>query len=196
MHSRCGLCPKSWLVSLMSGRKYRCCDESTVSIHCTSCCYMSVLCFDAHRLTLLYTTLVFLSREAFRRACLSGGSGTKHSWRQVINLLWLTWVHWKAEYAFDIVVSGLSVHFAVLSFSPVLTSQVASWCFMGIPANLCVVVASGGPRSPGRPLLWPCCGVVCFGRSAGAPVWASLGPDSSSHVCPTEGSRWELSDDR
>uniref|UniRef100_A0A7N6BQU6 Protein RFT1 homolog n=1 Tax=Anabas testudineus TaxID=64144 RepID=A0A7N6BQU6_ANATE len=42
------------------------------------------------RLTLLYTTLVFLSREAFRRACLSGGSGTKHSWRQVINLLWLT----------------------------------------------------------------------------------------------------------
>ncbi|TMS19533.1 Protein RFT1-like protein [Larimichthys crocea] len=42
------------------------------------------------RLTLLYTTLVFLSREAFRRACLSGGSGTNHSWRQVINLLWLT----------------------------------------------------------------------------------------------------------
>ncbi|KAE8298633.1 Protein RFT1-like protein [Larimichthys crocea] len=40
------------------------------------------------RLTLLYTTLVFLSREAFRRACLSGG--TNHSWRQVINLLWLT----------------------------------------------------------------------------------------------------------
>ena len=35
---------------------------------------------------------MFLSREAFRRACLSGGSGTKHSWRQVINLLWLTWV--------------------------------------------------------------------------------------------------------
>ncbi|XP_040889161.1 protein RFT1 homolog isoform X2 [Toxotes jaculatrix] len=42
------------------------------------------------RLTLLYSTLVFLSREAFRRACLSGGSGTSHSWRQVINLLWLT----------------------------------------------------------------------------------------------------------
>ncbi|KAK7915400.1 hypothetical protein WMY93_011161 [Mugilogobius chulae] len=42
------------------------------------------------RLTLLYSTLVFLSREAFRRACLSGGSGTNHSWRQVINLLWLT----------------------------------------------------------------------------------------------------------
>ncbi|KAK2862197.1 hypothetical protein Q5P01_001730 [Channa striata] len=42
------------------------------------------------RLTLLYSTLVFLSREAFRRACLSGGSGTTHSWRQVINLLWLT----------------------------------------------------------------------------------------------------------
>lgn len=40
------------------------------------------------RLTLLYSTLVFLSREAFRRACLSGGAN--HSWRQVINLLWLT----------------------------------------------------------------------------------------------------------
>ncbi|XP_029908462.1 protein RFT1 homolog [Myripristis murdjan] len=42
------------------------------------------------RLTLLYSTLVFLSREAFRRACLSRGSGTGHSWRQVVNLLWLT----------------------------------------------------------------------------------------------------------
>uniref|UniRef100_A0A8C9YXZ0 Protein RFT1 homolog n=1 Tax=Sander lucioperca TaxID=283035 RepID=A0A8C9YXZ0_SANLU len=42
------------------------------------------------RLTLLYSTLVFLSREAFRRACLSGVSGPNHSWRQVINLLWLT----------------------------------------------------------------------------------------------------------
>lgn len=40
------------------------------------------------RLTLLYSTLVFLSREAFRRACLSGGAN--HNWRQVINLLWLT----------------------------------------------------------------------------------------------------------
>ncbi|XP_008318189.1 protein RFT1 homolog [Cynoglossus semilaevis] len=44
------------------------------------------------RLTLLYSTLVFLSREAFRKACLSGEqtSGPNHSWRQVINLLWLT----------------------------------------------------------------------------------------------------------
>uniref|UniRef100_A0A674MZI3 Protein RFT1 homolog n=1 Tax=Takifugu rubripes TaxID=31033 RepID=A0A674MZI3_TAKRU len=42
------------------------------------------------RLTLLYSTLVFLSREAFRRACLSGVSGSNYSWRQVINLLWLT----------------------------------------------------------------------------------------------------------
>ncbi|KAJ3602724.1 hypothetical protein NHX12_030473 [Muraenolepis orangiensis] len=39
---------------------------------------------------LLYSTLVFLSREAFRRACLSGGSGVNQSWRQTINLLWLT----------------------------------------------------------------------------------------------------------
>ncbi|XP_061687952.1 protein RFT1 homolog isoform X1 [Syngnathoides biaculeatus] len=42
------------------------------------------------RLTLLYSTLVFLSREAFRKACLSGSDGGKHNWRQVINLLWLT----------------------------------------------------------------------------------------------------------
>ncbi|KAB5584185.1 hypothetical protein PHYPO_G00104480 [Pangasianodon hypophthalmus] len=41
------------------------------------------------RLTLLYSTLVFLSREAFRRACLSG-EGAGRNWRQVINLLWLT----------------------------------------------------------------------------------------------------------
>ncbi|XP_017574741.1 protein RFT1 homolog [Pygocentrus nattereri] len=41
------------------------------------------------RLMLLYTTLVFLSREAFRRACLSG-EGEGRNWRQVINLLWLT----------------------------------------------------------------------------------------------------------
>ncbi|KAJ8408147.1 hypothetical protein AAFF_G00263750 [Aldrovandia affinis] len=40
------------------------------------------------RLTLLYSTLVFLSREAFRKACLS--SGPEQNWRQVINLLWLT----------------------------------------------------------------------------------------------------------
>ncbi|XP_077582016.1 man(5)GlcNAc(2)-PP-dolichol translocation protein RFT1 [Stigmatopora nigra] len=42
------------------------------------------------RLTLLYSTLVFLSREAFRRACLSSSAGTKHNWRRTINLLWLT----------------------------------------------------------------------------------------------------------
>ncbi|XP_012691497.1 protein RFT1 homolog isoform X2 [Clupea harengus] len=41
------------------------------------------------RLMLLYSTLVFLSREAFRRACLSGG-GAESNWRQNINLLWLT----------------------------------------------------------------------------------------------------------
>uniref|UniRef100_UPI00358E3C9B man(5)GlcNAc(2)-PP-dolichol translocation protein RFT1 isoform X2 n=1 Tax=Myxine glutinosa TaxID=7769 RepID=UPI00358E3C9B len=40
------------------------------------------------RLTLLYSTAVFLAREAFRRACLSIG-GT-HAWPQTINLLWMT----------------------------------------------------------------------------------------------------------
>nr|XP_057911379.1 protein RFT1 homolog [Doryrhamphus excisus] len=42
------------------------------------------------RLTLLYSTLVFLSREAFRRACLSGDTGGKHNWRQLVTLLWMT----------------------------------------------------------------------------------------------------------
>ncbi|XP_023378065.1 protein RFT1 homolog isoform X1 [Pteropus vampyrus] len=40
------------------------------------------------RLTLLYSTTIFLAREAFRRACLSGGS--QRDWSQTFNLLWLT----------------------------------------------------------------------------------------------------------
>ncbi|XP_072505685.1 man(5)GlcNAc(2)-PP-dolichol translocation protein RFT1 isoform X2 [Notamacropus eugenii] len=40
------------------------------------------------RLTLLYSTVTFLAREAFRRACLSGS--TNRNWSQTINLLWLT----------------------------------------------------------------------------------------------------------
>uniref|UniRef100_A0A8D0PIJ5 Protein RFT1 homolog n=1 Tax=Sus scrofa TaxID=9823 RepID=A0A8D0PIJ5_PIG len=40
------------------------------------------------RLTLLYSTTIFLAREAFRRACLSGG--TQRHWSQTLNLLWLT----------------------------------------------------------------------------------------------------------
>nr|XP_035958452.1 protein RFT1 homolog isoform X2 [Halichoerus grypus] len=40
------------------------------------------------RLTLLYSTTVFLAREAFRRACLSGGA--QQDWGQTFNLLWLT----------------------------------------------------------------------------------------------------------
>uniref|UniRef100_A0A8C4NL39 Protein RFT1 homolog n=1 Tax=Eptatretus burgeri TaxID=7764 RepID=A0A8C4NL39_EPTBU len=40
------------------------------------------------RLTLLYSTAVFLAREAFRRACLSNGDA--HAWPQTINLLWMT----------------------------------------------------------------------------------------------------------
>lgn len=42
----------------------------------------------SRRLTLLYSTAVFLAREAFRRACLSGGA--ERSWAATINLLWLT----------------------------------------------------------------------------------------------------------
>lgn len=40
------------------------------------------------RLTLLYSTTIFLAREAFRRACLSGS--TQRDWSQTLNLLWLT----------------------------------------------------------------------------------------------------------
>ncbi|KAM3848845.1 man(5)GlcNAc(2)-PP-dolichol translocation protein RFT1 isoform 1-T1 [Vipera latastei] len=40
------------------------------------------------RLMLLYTTIVFLAREAFRKACLSGSS--RRNWTQTFNLLWLT----------------------------------------------------------------------------------------------------------
>ncbi|KAJ6668366.1 hypothetical protein lerEdw1_015743 [Lerista edwardsae] len=37
---------------------------------------------------LLYTTVVFLAREAFRRACLSGSA--RRDWAKTFNLLWLT----------------------------------------------------------------------------------------------------------
>ncbi|WP_411026802.1 oligosaccharide translocation protein RFT1, partial [Salmonella sp. s54395] len=38
------------------------------------------------RLTLLYSTILFVSREAFRRACLS--QKENHRWQQTINLIW------------------------------------------------------------------------------------------------------------
>ncbi|XP_060621874.2 man(5)GlcNAc(2)-PP-dolichol translocation protein RFT1 isoform X1 [Anolis sagrei] len=40
------------------------------------------------RLMLLYSTVVFLAREAFRRACMSGN--TRRNWTKTFNLLWLT----------------------------------------------------------------------------------------------------------
>nr|CAG4643890.1 EOG090X04LH [Lepidurus arcticus] len=40
------------------------------------------------RLVLLFSTVLFVSREAFRRACLS--KAQNHNWPQVINLIWLT----------------------------------------------------------------------------------------------------------
>lgn len=40
------------------------------------------------RLLLLYNTILFMSREAFRRACLSGNESRKGRWRLTINLLW------------------------------------------------------------------------------------------------------------
>jgi oligosaccharide translocation protein RFT1 len=40
------------------------------------------------RLLLLESTILFLSREAFRRACLT--MTKEHNWAQVINLLWMT----------------------------------------------------------------------------------------------------------
>ncbi|XP_064605676.1 protein RFT1 homolog isoform X2 [Liolophura sinensis] len=53
------------------------------------------------RLALLYSTILFLSREGFRRACLNKGPGT--SWTQVVNLVWcvipVTFV-WSVLFAF------------------------------------------------------------------------------------------------
>ncbi|XP_076448117.1 man(5)GlcNAc(2)-PP-dolichol translocation protein RFT1-like [Babylonia areolata] len=40
------------------------------------------------RLTLLYSTILFLTKEAFERACLSRRDG--QDWRRVINLIWCT----------------------------------------------------------------------------------------------------------
>ncbi|XP_051874398.1 protein RFT1 homolog isoform X2 [Pristis pectinata] len=40
------------------------------------------------RLMLLYSTVVFLAREAFRKACLN--VGVERKWSQIINLIWLT----------------------------------------------------------------------------------------------------------
>ena len=43
------------------------------------------------RLTLLYTTILFLAREAFRKTCLSNSAKNKETkWDQIINLVWLT----------------------------------------------------------------------------------------------------------
>lgn len=50
------------------------------------------------RLTLLYSTSIFITREAFNRACLSHVG--KASWTQVINLIWLT-------VPFSVVVCGI-----------------------------------------------------------------------------------------
>jgi oligosaccharide translocation protein RFT1 len=41
------------------------------------------------RLTLLYTTCLFLSREGFRKACVSYG---KDRWPVVANIVWLPYV--------------------------------------------------------------------------------------------------------
>ena len=44
------------------------------------------------RLTLLYSTVLFLSREPFRKACLSAGPDTladPAKWARVTNLIWL-----------------------------------------------------------------------------------------------------------
>lgn len=40
------------------------------------------------RVALLYTTLQFLSREPFRRACL-GGAAQKKNWSKIVNTIWL-----------------------------------------------------------------------------------------------------------
>nr|CAG4636943.1 EOG090X04LH [Ceriodaphnia reticulata] len=80
------------------------------------------------RLMLLIMTILFVSREAFRRGCMS--KTRDHNWPQVINLLWLTvpsviicsfsfcyiWLHWLelpaelyvADYKFAVYIFGIS----------------------------------------------------------------------------------------
>nr|CAG4650908.1 EOG090X04LH [Simocephalus serrulatus] len=80
------------------------------------------------RLMLLIMTILFVSREAFRRGCMS--KTRDHNWPQVINLLWLTvpsvficsfgfcyiWLYWLelpaeqyvADYKFAVYVFGIS----------------------------------------------------------------------------------------
>jgi hypothetical protein len=44
---------------------------------------------SCHRLTLLYSTILFLSHEAFRKTCLNPDTIAK--WRSNVNILWLWW---------------------------------------------------------------------------------------------------------
>jgi hypothetical protein len=44
--------------------------------------------YQKYRLLLLYTTIQFLSREPFRRVCIS--SAKSHKWAQIVNLLILS----------------------------------------------------------------------------------------------------------
>jgi len=79
------------------------------------------------RLYLLFTTILFISREAFRRACVS--NTRSHNWPQVVNLLWVTvpsmifwstifcyiWLNWLElpademlnDYKFAVVMTGV-----------------------------------------------------------------------------------------
>ena len=45
---------------------------------------------NPHRLTLLYNSVLFLSREALRKACLTETTEEK-KWRHVFNLMWCTY---------------------------------------------------------------------------------------------------------
>ncbi|KAB0364571.1 hypothetical protein FD754_008727 [Muntiacus muntjak] len=67
--------PQSWLPASLLALRFST-EESLASFT------------GAIRLTLLYSTTLFLAREAFRRACLSGAA--KRDWSQTLSLLWLT----------------------------------------------------------------------------------------------------------
>jgi oligosaccharide translocation protein RFT1 len=41
------------------------------------------------RLTLLYSTILFLSREAFRRATLTSTSSREREWTYIFNTMWM-----------------------------------------------------------------------------------------------------------
>ena len=70
-----------------------------------------VLLVSCCRLNLLYSTIVFVSREAFRRACMSKHTEDRN-WAQIVNLIWcmydLSFIKLSLAYSYVIMVQNLN----------------------------------------------------------------------------------------